>query len=104
MSQSLTETWQAGLKAFRHFPCDGDSKPCQTLLLKAAAVCHDKLRKVDTLERYSSIDLYGFHLSIIILEECVMELEMLRTILQSQTILVIIFVNKLKAIGSTPIG
>lgn len=53
LSQPLTETWQAGLKVFSNFPTEVDSTPCQTLLLKAAAIIHDKLTKIETLERYA---------------------------------------------------
>ena len=51
VSQSLTETWQTGLKVLRHSMSEGDQTPCQTLLLRTAEVIHDKLSEVDTLER-----------------------------------------------------
>ena len=54
LSQSLKDTWQAGLKVYRYFPSDLYSAPCETLLLKTASIIHDKLTKVETLERYAS--------------------------------------------------
>lgn len=55
VSQSLTETWQTGLKVLRHSMSEGDQTPCQTLLLRTAEVIHDKLSEVDTLERVENL-------------------------------------------------
>ena len=52
MTQSLTETWQTGLRVFRQLPSATDSTPCQTLLLKIAVLVQERLEKVETLQRY----------------------------------------------------
>ena len=51
-TQSLTETWQTGLRVFKQLPSEMDSSSCQTLLLKAAVLVQESLEKVETLQRY----------------------------------------------------
>ena len=52
VTQALTETWQTGLRVFRQLPSDMDATPCQTLLLKTAALVQERLERVETLQRY----------------------------------------------------
>lgn len=51
-AQSLTETWQTGLRVLKQLPSEMDSTPCQTLLLKTAVLVQEKLQRVETLKRY----------------------------------------------------